>query len=327
MTIPIRSIYVLVLALMPHLALAQENTTDSVTNGAAHPERIMPDQATQQACDKVYSDKKLDPLRGKMPTDGAGVWTDEMSKNDLKPNAEEKSALRAYLQAEIACQRLINAYIFENDEITRRTADRDAEALFTKRISPLKSGKITYAEYFRRIDQAGQKWLTKYQKEHGIDPQRYEHAIESWLAPFKSNYAANSPWWGFYSDAIATAKDVDGGKISEATGQKLIDDRRLKFNQELADSSAQKLTNLNCVINSDTMQQREFALEIDYDNKKVNGRNAEFYDNEIRWYLRTDSDGIKIFNVLNRLSGFLSFQTDQARVMGAARCTIAVKQF
>jgi len=168
MTIPIRSIYVLVLALMPHLALAQENTTDSVTNGAAHPERIMPDQATQQACDKVYSDKKLDPLRGKMPTDGAGVWTDEMSKNDLKPNAEEKSALRAYLQAEIACQRLINAYIFENDEITRRTADRDAEALFTKRISPLKSGKITYAEYFRRIDQAGQKWLTKYQKEHGI---------------------------------------------------------------------------------------------------------------------------------------------------------------
>lgn len=92
------------------------------------------------ACAKEFANHRLDPLRGKIP-----IWreepTDEMRKNENKPNAAEKNALRAYYNAEIACNKSFSA-----DQVStansRHTADIE--------INPLRNGKITFAEYIRR---------------------------------------------------------------------------------------------------------------------------------------------------------------------------------
>lgn len=335
MSISIRSICVLVLAptiLIPQVALAEESAIESADS---FNERYIPHwKEIKAGCIKEFANHNLDLLRGKMPM--WNIWmenpTNEMRSNENKPNAAEKTALRAYLKARYACDSLFDLAL-ESDDNARKRADHELKKQLDNEINPLINGKITFAEYARRKDQDEKETNeigAKIEKELSakalqIDPKRYENYIESWLAPSKPNYPANSPWWGFYSDAIATAKDVDSGKLSDESAWKLIDERRLKFNQELAALSAPKLVTLNCAMTGKDGRQVEKALTIDYTNTQVNGQKAEFYENEIHW--STNNGTTNYYFTLNRLSGFLNASSDRFPGVWAGRCAPATKQF
>jgi len=160
-----------------------------------------------------------------------------------------------------------------------------------------------------------------------LNSNRYQKQIESWLDPFKSSYTADSPWWGFYSYAIAEAKDVDSGKISEQEAAKMIDERRLKLNQEIASTSVPKLATLNCLLVSGNGEQNEIGLTIDYTNMQVNGYKAEFHENVIRWSIPATNGSTKFYESLNRLSGFYNSGSDQFPSLWTGHCAPATKQF
>jgi hypothetical protein len=290
---------------------------------------------TRDACLKEFANSKLDLLRGKIP-----FWmespTDEMCKNDNKPSAKEREALRTYLNASITCGKFMIpdqfAIIHRNlNEKSRREAEFNVSKKYKSEIQPLIDGKITYAEYFKRKT----LYLNDFLKKNGIDPKsldtkqsapkRYETYIESWLGQYKSNWPANSPWWGFYYYAIATAKDVDNGKISDQNAAKLIEDKRLKVEQEVAAHSAPKVVTLNCSISGYGVN-GEKALTINYTNMQVNGQKAEFYENDILW-TEQSSDGIVYHCTLNRLSGFINISIDNFPNLITGRCAPATKQF
>ena len=105
----------------------------------------------------------------------------------------------------------------------------------------------------------------------------------------------------------------------------MIEERRLKINQELADKATPKLVTLNCSLSLKNGEQHEMAVTLDYTNLTANGNKAEFYENEIRWSYSL-SNGNTYHETLNRLSGFYNVFTDQF-VLGTGRCVPATKQF
>ena len=154
----------------------------------------------------------------------------------------------------------------------------------------------------------------------------FELSVWMWLDPLKPNWPAASPWWGFYNYAIAIAKNVDSGKISDEAGRKLIEERRLALNQELAAAAAPKVVTLNCALSGPDGKPVERAIMIDYSNLKVSGYPANFYENEIRWSYKTGA-GANVNNTLNRLSGFLQIGDEEFPALITGRCVPGVKQF
>ena len=287
---------------------------------------------TYVACVNEFANKKLDPIRSKIPFWLLNGATDAMQKNFNIPTKEEKIALKAYLNASITCDTLTTADILKNDEKKQHETNlRKVESL-KEELQPLIDGKITYAEYLRRQDKKGEKALKSMGfdpnefTQKPIDPKRYQNFVESWLGQYKANYPANSPWWTLYYYAIGIAKDVDKGKMSDENAAKLIEEKRLKVNQEMAALTAPKVVNLNCSVTSSGGSQNEIALTIDYTNMQVNGFKAEFYENEIRWTVPDPVNPDSHFT-LNRLSGFVSGGTYQSSNLVTGHCTQATRQF
>ena len=79
-----------------------------------------------------------------------------------------------------------------------------------------------------------------------------------------------------------------------------------------------KLATLNCTLSffNNTVQER--GVTIDYTNMMVDGFEAKFYENEIRW----TQNSLKFF--LNRLSGFISIDGGK---LATGHCVPAVKKF
>lgn len=275
-------------------------------------------------CTKGYANSKIDPVRDKIYIVGSQL-TDDMLKDKSKPNAIEKEALRVYVDAEVACAKSLYAIAFKDNEQMRLAQDIQAKKRIEAETRPLINGKITYAEYNRRQDQK-LKDAEERMKEAGFD-HRYENYVEAWLSPNKSAYPSGSPWWGFYNYAIATAKDVDRGKISEEEAAKLIEDKRLKVNEEIAASAAPKVTTLNCPVHGPAGEQGDIPIAIDYTNMKVNGRKADFYENSIRWSIPSTDGSSDTDFTLNRLSGFINVGSDQFPSLMSGYCAPATKKF
>lgn|GEM_PF-1365825 len=283
---------------------------------------------TYVACVNEFTNKKLDPVRNKIPFWYLNVGTDSMRNNTNKPTAQEKEALQAYLNANIVCDALSNADLFPNDEKKQNEKNISQEKSLKKELQPLIDGKITYAEYSLRQDQKIKTDLKSLGLDPNIydpkpvDPKRYQNFIESWLGPYKVNYPENSPWWSLYYYAVGIAKEVDKGKISDENAAKLIEVKRIKVNEEIAALSAPKIVTLNCSVTLSGGERRDMVLAIDYTNLQVNGYKAEFSENIIRWTVPdpVNPDG---HYTLNRLSGFLNIGNYQFSSLISGYCAPA----
>jgi hypothetical protein len=285
-------------------------------------------------CAKVFANKKIDPLRGKIPIWGDYTFAeiDKMQKNENRPTASEIKALRVFINASLAC----NKEKFEETYAQYNKADgkADSEANMRRRktveeetnnkfnrfleatLMPLARGEITYADYMRR-----RSMLMAALAETANDSNTFQTYIESWLGPMREKFPADSPWQGFYNYAISVAKDVDSLKISKEEGNKLIEDRRLKINQEIASASSPKVTTLNCTLILNNGQRSDIPLTLDYTNSTVNGFKAQIQETDIYW-----SSG-EYRNSLNRLSGFINITSEKLHNPLSGKCVHAEKKF
>lgn len=249
--------------------------------------------------------------------------TAEMRANEIVPTAKERAALPAYFSAESGCSRLWVADFLRESGNTQ-SLPKPLGPFEEERL--LQGGKISYAEYFRRRDMRVEAGVEDAMKAHGLTNHAYQDAVEGWLAPFKTNYFADSPWWTFYSFALEKARDADAGKISQKEAQDLIESRRLKVNEEMAAQTAASLVSLNCEMTAGPGQTRDMALVMDYSNKQVNRFPATFTETTVTW--STGSAGSGTYNYqLNRLSGFLNVGTEQFPVLSTGRCAPAKRKF
>ena len=280
-------------------------------------------QETIDSCASAYAVKSLTPLRGKMPMGFADKPTAEMRANEKVPSSAERAAFAAYLTAQDNCNAMAGA---DMDRFLGKVPDEPKRLEPDDEFKQLQAGKMTYGEYFRISDRTSEARAAKALKFMEQDSHSYQNFIEAWLAPSKVTYPQGSPWWDFYRYSIATAKDVDAGKLAQAEGQNLIEARRLKLNSELAGQSTEGQATLNCNISDGDKLRVERAILLDYGRKQVNGLPALFSDTVITW----DSDatgGGKLHNNLNRLSGFISVGSTEYPVMFSGYCAPAKKQF
>ena len=280
-------------------------------------------QETIDSCASAYTVKSLTPLRGKMPMGFAEKPTAEMRANDKVPSPSERTAFAAYLAARDKCNAMASA---DTDRFLGKVPDASTRREPDDEFKQLQAGKLTYSEYFRISDRTSETRVAKAVKFMEQDTHSYQNFIEAWLAPSKAMYPQGSPWWDFYRYSIATAMDVDAGKLAQAEGQGLIEARRLKLNAELTGQPAESQATLNCNVSDGDKLRVERAILLDYGRKQVNGLPALFSDTGITW----DSDatgGGKLHHNLNRLSGFISVGSTEYPVMFSGYCTPAKKQF
>lgn len=225
-------------------------------------------QETIDSCASAYAAESLSPLRGRMPMGFAAKPTTEMRATERVPSVAERAAFPAYLDARVRCNIMAGA---DMDRILGKVPDVTTRQEPDDEFKQLQAGKLTYGEYFRISDRNSDARTAKVLKYMEQDSHSYQIVVEAWLAPGKSSYPQGSPWWDFYKYSIATARDVDAGKLAQADGQMLIEARRLKLNSELAGPSAENQATLNCNVSDGDKLRVEQAILLDYSRKQVNG--------------------------------------------------------
>ncbi|MBE0619667.1 MAG: hypothetical protein IH605_03670 [Burkholderiales bacterium] len=150
MKLPALFIYAFLLSLTPSAAFAQEADADTHFKSLeqnekerAAAESLM---SKLKACKEVYANSNIDPVRDKIAFEGNPA-TDDMLKNKSKPNTEEKKALRAFIYAEVASEKCLDAIFYRDDENARHALVVERKKEIETNIKPLINGKITYAEY------------------------------------------------------------------------------------------------------------------------------------------------------------------------------------
>jgi hypothetical protein len=224
------------------------------------------------ACAQLYTDKSLNPIRGKISIDGENI-TPEMAHDITTPTSREVAALKTYARINAQCiyQMVISTLPggyktqAKKDELYSNTLDQQYES-----IGPLIKRQINYGRYNRNmllIDRAGR-------------------ALEQ-SAPMTSNSSpATSP-------------------------------------QASAESSR---VTLNCAL-SNQYGSDQFAAEIDYTKKTVNGISAVFSENYIT--IDVPHEGSIIHYVLDRLSGYMkaSWKAGGVNFVASGLCNRAKPQF
>ena len=187
---------------------------------------------------------------------------------------------------------------------------------------------VTAAEEKREMtfDQAERRLKQKLRELAGTAP--YENNVRSWLAPFIEKNPGNPDIAAFYEEAIATARNVDAGRLAPQTANKIIEEKRIRLNRQLAAKGMHSVTadaapdilELNCTVTLPDGRQRTSLLTIDYVNATVNGSKAAFDEKEIRW-TQTESVGTtELHQTLNRTSGFYSIGTGEFTGLWTGHC-------
>lgn len=274
-----------------------------------------------EICTSYQSDKRLDPIRGKFALgEGAmrfAVITDEMKRNESKPTQVERKALQIYHLGQTACLKALTdtKQQYHVDAADPISAKPYVESQLALRL--LIDAKISYADYYRRIEKASNLMIEQTLQASG------KKEIEAWLTESSKSWPSNSPLWDFYNYSMQIAKDLGDGKISRQTANELIEAKRVSVNQEIAASLMPKTATLNCSFEMSGITQ-EIPLRIDYTKKSVDGNKAIFTETEIMWK-SSSKDGTVFANILNRISGNLITSGYEALLQ--AHCLPAVKQF
>lgn len=187
------------------------------------------------------------------------------------------------------------------------------------RIEPLRTGQITFAEFHRREDKRREDAKAAYKRATG-----FRAEIGRWLVGLPSDIRFAGLWPEFTRNVLAIADRVDEGSLSRPDGSRMIEERRQRYNADLA--LATQVT-LNCSYNGSNGQRRDIPTVIDYRTRQVNGYAAEMSDTAIQWSYPS-SDGKFTYNAaLNRLSGFASIGTTEFPSLMTGQCTTAQRQF
>jgi hypothetical protein len=268
-------------------------------------------------CEFVKTDKRLDPIRDKVPLSFSEEPTQFMLENDAKPTITEQRALRAWAEDNESC---LNAEI---KQLTKQGVDlshtsKTPHQKINADLKLFEQGKISYREYFIREDIAMKRIMDAYYRKWHKDE------IQKSLAESSKAWPSDSPYWTYYTYAMQVAQDMGDGKISRDSADQLIEAKRKEVNAQVAALSAPKTAILNCAFHFDGGPDFERPFTINYTNGTVNGFKANFTETEIRWE-STSKDGIAMRFVLNRTSGTM-YTSDQNTFI-QAHCAPAVKQF
>lgn len=268
-------------------------------------------------CEFLKTDIRLAPIRDKIAVSIGEDETPAMLENDAKPTPLEQRALHAWrediekcLDAEMKQLTQQGVNLNKTNKSPARKPDPDVKLL--------EQGKLSYREYFLRVDAAKKRILDSYYRN------RHKDEIQRALTESSKSWPSDSPYWAYYTYAMQVAQDMGDGKISQDTADRLIEKKRQETIDRIAALTAPKTALLNCVFHVDGNPDFERPYTIDYTNTTVNGFKANFSETEIRWE-STSKDGTAMRYVLNRTSGTMYAGDQQYVIQG--HCSPAVKQF
>jgi hypothetical protein len=269
-------------------------------------------------CRSYNAHPKLDAIRSRIPFDG-NEPTKVMRTYEKKPNAAERAALEVYKEVQLACA----AELAKAESPTDAKAQDEIIAAYklwiAERVDPLLTGRITFAEYLRREDKRNADAKAAFKRANS-----FRAETERWLGGGSPDARSSSFWPEFTRDALAIAERVDSGLIPREEGSRLLEERRHRFNNDLATASQ---VTLNCAYQGSDGRRMDGPVVIDYMRQQVNGFSAQFSDTMIQWETSSSDGRIKYTNTLNRLSGFTSIGSGEFPTLFTGQCSTAKRQF
>ncbi|HEX7643878.1 MAG TPA: hypothetical protein VF450_25445 [Noviherbaspirillum sp.] len=268
-------------------------------------------------CEFLKADKRLDPIRDKIPVSLGDEPTPTMLENTMKPTRAEQRALQAWSQDNKSCIEAEFKGLVKQGAIPAPNG-KAQQGKLPHDFVLLEQGKISYREYLLRLDASTKQTMEAYNRKKQLEE------IQRALTEASKSWPSNSPYWAYYNYSMQVAQDMGDGKISQETADQLIETKRKEVDAQVAALSAPKAITLNCAFHFDGGPDFERPFTINYANGTVNGFKGSFTETEIRWEA-TGNDGATMRFLLNRNSGTMYASDQKMFVQG--RCAPAVKQF